>query len=147
VRKVVLLFVTLLVLLPSVAEAAAPTIVTFAGNGDPDGPLGDGGAAKKASLNVPIDVAEVPAAAGGGFVIADEGHNRIRLVRSGVISTIAGDGETCTGHIPNSVADPCGDARSATAASLNQPTGVAPLADGRVVIADRSTNVIRIVGT
>lgn len=52
-------------------------IQTVAGNGKPDGDLGDGGEPLKASLNEPWGIAFDPA---GNLFIADTYHNRIRKI-------------------------------------------------------------------
>src|SRR5207247_4861457 len=64
------------------------TITTAAGNGAP-GYSGDGGPAVDAELSGVHDVTAAP----GGFLIADTGNDRVRLVRAdGTIVTIAGSG-------------------------------------------------------
>jgi hypothetical protein len=69
--------------------AATGIISTVAGNGT-CGFSGDGGLATNASLNSPWGVA---VDASGDLYIADQGNSRIRKVLSGVISTIAGNGD------------------------------------------------------
>ena len=112
-------------------------IITVAGNGSGadggyGGDGGDGGPATAAALNYPTSVA-VDAA--GDLFIADSGNNRIREVihGSGEIITIAGNG---TGGYS-------GDGGLATAASLNNPQGVAVDAAGDVFIADSNNDRIR----
>jgi hypothetical protein len=61
-----------------------------AGNGT-QGFSGDGGPASLAQLAGPTSV---PVAAAGNVYIADSANNRIRKVSSGVISTVAGGGQT-----------------------------------------------------
>jgi hypothetical protein len=64
-------------------------IHTLAGNGTA-GFGGDGGQAKNALLNTPLDVAVDSA---GNVFIADSYNNRIRMVApSGIITTVAGSG-------------------------------------------------------
>ena len=62
-------------------------IRTVAGNGLP-GSSGDGGAATRASLNVPNHVAVAP---DGTFYVVEFGGRRVRRVdgRTGVITTLA----------------------------------------------------------
>lgn len=105
-------------------------ISTVAGNGR--GRFGgDGGPASDAALNSPQGVAVL---AGGGFLIADTGNNRIRQVwPDGHISTVAGNGH----HSFR------GDGGPAAAASLSSPTGVAALAGGGFLIADTGNNRVR----
>jgi glucose/arabinose dehydrogenase len=100
---------------------------------------GHGGPAALARLGHPSQVAALP---GGGWVVTDSDHHRIRRVDpAGTITTIAGDGRQCPRP-----ADPCGDGGRATAASLNVPHGVAVAPDGGVLIADTFDNRIRRVG-
>jgi len=92
---------------------------------------GDGGAAVAASLDRPEGLFVLP---DGGFLIADTGNNRIRKVGAdGVITTVAGTG----------VAGFDGDGGAATGLRLDQPEGVAALADGSFLIADTVNNRIR----
>jgi DNA-binding beta-propeller fold protein YncE len=101
-------------------SAATGLIHTIAGTGEAGPPdaddiaLGDGGPAKGARLNVPMDVAIGP---GGDIYIADMGHHRVRMIdgATGIITTIAGDGS------PRSA----GDGGPARGASLAGPVGLA----------------------
>jgi NHL repeat len=128
---------------PHASAAPSGLIHTVAGTGV-SGFRGDGGPATHARLSFPIDVAPVPAAQGGGFLIADESNNRIRRVSgTGVITTVAGTGAVCPGIFPNDPNDPCGDTGPATEALLDHPTGVAPLPGGGFLVADRGDGVIR----
>ena len=105
-------------------------ISTVAGNGR-RGFGGDAGPATDAALNSPQGVAVL---AGGGFLIADTGNNRIRRVwPDGHISTVAGNGH----HGFR------GDGGQALAASLNSPMGVAALVGGGFLIADTGNNRVR----
>ncbi|MEK6252036.1 MAG: hypothetical protein AABM43_08865, partial [Actinomycetota bacterium] len=109
--------------------SAAGIISTVAGTTS-FGLSGDGGPATAAQLNNPQGVAPT---ADGGFLIADRGNSRIRKVSAaGIISTVAG---TTAGF--------SGDGGPATAAQLNDPSGVAPTADGGFLIADLSNHRIR----
>lgn len=104
--------------------SAAGTITTVAGTGFPQY-SGDGAPATAAALNTPT---KVDALAGGGFLIADSGNNRIRRVWPwGTITTVAGSGRAF-GDL--------GDGGPATAATLYSPTSVSATADGRFLIAD-----------
>ncbi len=126
------------------AQAAPGDIVHRAGTGSvfpasSTVAAGDGGPAALARLGHPSQVAGLP---GGGWVVTDSDHHRIRRVDAGgTITTIAGDGRQCPRP-----ADPCGDGGPATAASLNVPHGVAVAPDGGVLIADTFDNRIRRVG-
>ncbi len=121
--------------------AAAPstvlTIRTVAGSGltsDEGGDglyAGDGGPAAAALLGAARDVSVTD---DGGYLIASPGTNTIRAVSpAGVISRAAGTG----------TAGFSGDGGPATAAQLNQPTGVAALPGGGFLVADRLNNRIR----
>ncbi len=97
---------------------------------------GDGGAATAAQLNHPTEVA---LDASGNIYIADENNNRIRevTVSSGIINTVAGNGTN--GYN--------GDGGPATAAVLNDPTGVAVDDSGNIYIADQGNYKIRKINT
>jgi sugar lactone lactonase YvrE len=110
-------------------------IQTLAGLGGGDGLggagyLGDGGPAEKAKLFTPADV---KIDAGGNLYISDSGNNRIRVIRGGVISTIAGTGQAGFG----------GDGKAATAAELYTPQKVAIAKDGSIFFADRANHRVR----
>ena len=99
----------------------------------------DGIPATQANLWLPSSVTMDGA---GNLYIADSNHNRVRMVAApvppatvGIISTVAGTGE----------ADYTGDNHAATAATLNNPSGVALDAAGNLYIADSGNNVIRMV--
>ena len=94
---------------------------------------GDGGPATAARLNF---AREVTTTAEGGFLIADQGNQRIRRVAPhGTIMTVAGNG----------TAGSAGDGGAATAAQLNNPTGVAATAGGGFLIAEPTNHRIRFV--
>jgi GT2 family glycosyltransferase/sugar lactone lactonase YvrE len=101
-------------------SAATGLIHTIAGTGEAGSPdadeiaLGDGGPARDALLQAPMDVAVGPE---GDIYIADMGHHRVRVIDggTGIITTIAGDG------IPRSA----GDGGPARGASLAGPIGLA----------------------
>src|SRR5665213_2169812 len=128
-----------LMLAAAVASAAAAqnyTIQAFAGGGTVSGSndVGDNGPAAGAILLNPTSVAVGPA---GELYIADSGHNRIRRVANGVITTVAGTG----------TAGFSGDHGPAINARLNQPYGVAVDPLGNLFISDRVNGVIRKVDT
>lgn len=109
---------------------AAGIISTVAGNGVA-GFGGDGGPATAAQLDNPRGVAIVP---GGGFLIADEQNNRIRLVdASGTITTVAGSGIVGDG----------GDGGPALAAQFESPVSVLALSPSSFLVADRGNNRVR----
>ena len=100
--------------------AADGTIQTVAGTGGGSGLggagfTGDGGPAEKSKTFSPMGL-RVDAA--GNVYICDSGNNRIRIVRNGVISTIAG------------------------VAMLSSPQKIAVAADGRLFVADRGNSRI-----
>jgi sugar lactone lactonase YvrE len=110
-------------------------IQSIAGLGGGDGLggagfVGDGGPAEKAKLFTPADI---KIDAGGNLYISDSGNNRIRVIRGGVISTIAGTGQAGFG----------GDGKAATAAELYTPQKIAIAKDGSVFIADRANHRVR----
>jgi sugar lactone lactonase YvrE len=109
-------------------------ITTVAGNGGTNY-TGDGGAATNAGLDLPGSVA---LDAAGNLYIADQDHNRIRMVAAnGIITTVAGNGT-------NSFS---GDGGPAANAGLNDPANVAVDAAGNLYIADWYNNRIRKVAT
>jgi uncharacterized protein (TIGR03437 family) len=69
----------------------------------------------------------------GNVYIADSKNNVVRMVSSGMITTIAGNGSS--GY--------SGDNGPATSAQLHYPTGVAVDTSGNVYIADLSNHVVR----
>ncbi len=121
--------------------------ITVAGGGASPNSIGDGGAATNAVLSLPTGVAMDGA---GNIYIADSAQNWIRMVcasrtsaiirgttcaGAGIISTIAGNGMARAG----------GDEAPASAAGLNDPTGVAVDGVGNLYIADTGNNAIRVI--
>ncbi len=104
-------------------------ITTIAGTGK-GGFSGDGGSATSAALNLPSSIA---VDASGNLYIADAGNHRIRKISTGLITTIAGNGNFGF----------AGDGAAATSASLYFPQGVAVDSSGNVYIADTQNNRIR----
>jgi sugar lactone lactonase YvrE len=109
-------------------------ISTFAGNGF-SSYSGDGGPATAAEIKDPRGILKDRS---GNFYFGDSYNNRVRVINSsGIIQTIAGNG----------TANYSGDGGPATAAELNNPSGVALDAAGNLYIADEANNRIRIVNT
>jgi sugar lactone lactonase YvrE len=92
--------------------------------------VGDGGPAEKAKLFSPADV---KSDAAGNLYISDSGNNRVRVIRGGVITTIAGTGRAGFG----------GDGKEAVASELNTPQKLAVAKDGSVFVADRANHRVR----
>ena len=111
--------------------ATTGIITTVAGTGSTTDPVGDGGAATSAMINLPRGVAVDTS---GSIYIADTGNERIRKVTAGtgIITTVAGT----TGGFS-------GDGGAATAAQLNKPYGVWLDASGNIFIADTDNHRIR----
>jgi sugar lactone lactonase YvrE len=115
--------------------ASTGIISTIAGTGF-SGFSGDNIAATLTRLNGPGGIAFDGA---GNFYIADASNDRIRkvTVSTGIISTVAGNGNAAYG----------GDGNSATSASLSSPNGVAIDGSGNIYIADQYNNRIRKINT
>lgn len=106
------------------------TMTTVAGTGIA-GFSGDGAQATAAQLNHPYGL---DFDCEGNLYIADNSNHRVRRVSTGgIISTIAGTG----------ISGFSGDGGAATAAKLNNLTGVALDAAGNLYIADYNNNRIR----
>jgi GT2 family glycosyltransferase/DNA-binding beta-propeller fold protein YncE len=123
-------------------DHATGFIHTIAGDGtagDEGEPVGDGGPATLAHLNMPSDVAIGP---NGDIYIADMHHQRIRKVdaRTRIITTVAGSGRWGN----------TGDGGPATQATLAGPAGIAVVSDGggkvTLFIADYYNGRVRAVG-
>jgi sugar lactone lactonase YvrE len=105
-------------------------IATFAGNGNWN--YVDAASPSAASFRNPTGIAVDPS---GNLYIADSINQAIRRVSAstGAVTTVAGKG------IPGN----SGNGGLATAATLNNPTGVALDAAGNLYIADQGNNLIR----
>lgn len=107
----------------------SPEPVRIAGVGW-TGPWGDGGPATAAVLGRPYGLAP---GSDGTLYIADLGLGKVRMVKDGVITTIAGTGETISS----------GDGGLATEAGLRNPQDVA-IGPGGVYILDGPYKIRRI---
>jgi sugar lactone lactonase YvrE len=106
----------------------AGNLTIVAGSGV-QGFAGDGGPPTAAQLNAPQGVT---VATDGTIYIADTGNQRIRVMRSGEITTFAGG-----------AAGFSGDGGPASAAMFNQPVAVAMDPAGNLLICDRGNQRIR----
>jgi len=114
---------------------ASGIITTIAGNNDSLGYSGDGGQATAAKLYNPNSIAIDPS---GNIYISDHGNFRIRKINtSGIITTIAGFGTIGFS----------GDGGQATAAKLNNVSGMTTDAAGNLFIADQNNFRIRMINT
>jgi DNA-binding beta-propeller fold protein YncE len=106
-------------------------ISTVAGTGA-QGYAGDGGAAMQALLNNPFDLAFDPA---GNLCFSDTFNHCIRRIdaRTGIITTIAGNGERGFS----------GDGRPATQAQMNEPYGIVIDRSENIYVADRLNRRVR----
>ncbi|WP_263379778.1 Ig-like domain repeat protein [Granulicella paludicola] len=122
----------------TVGSVAKGTITTVAGTGA-QGYTGDGGAATAATFNQPHGIWVDPA---GDLYISDRGNNVVRFVSSasGVVTTMAGGGATCTASGNGS----CGDGTPANSATANlTPDDVRLDSFGNLYIADQTNFAIR----
>jgi hypothetical protein len=111
-----------------------------AGTGFAGGPIGDGGPASSAGLNMPHGVSVDSQGPGSGgapsaLYIADSANSRIRKVTlaTGVITTVAGTGRPSFG----------GDGGPATAAGLDHPRFLLVAPDGSLIVADTENARVR----
>jgi sugar lactone lactonase YvrE len=112
-----------------VRKLSGGTLTVVAGGGT--GGLGDGGPATSAELSAPTRLA----LDGSGLLfISDTGHQRVRKVdlSSGVISTVAGNGEPGF----------AGDGGPGASAQLDTPAGLAA-GGGSLYIADKENHRVR----
>jgi sugar lactone lactonase YvrE len=92
---------------------------------------GDGGAGRDAALH---DPAGLVLDGEGNLFISDSGNHRIRrLDKSGILTTLAGNGASGSS----------GDGGAAISASLDTPTALALDGQGRLYVADTAANKVR----
>jgi len=116
----------------AIRKVSGSIITTLAGNGVA-GYWGDQGPAAGAQLDYPTGVA---LDVSGNLFIADSNNNAIRKISvGGIITTVAGTGD------PGDT----GDYGPATAATLNEPGGIAVDAACNLFIADTYNNRVRMV--
>jgi hypothetical protein len=106
------------------ADLAVTTAAGVPGGGFADGP------ASQARFEAQAGIA----ATGDDLLVADAGNARVRRLSGHAVTTWAGNGQV-------GGADGAG-----TVASLGAPTGLAPLGDGRWLIVDQGTSVLRLAG-
>ena len=117
-------------------DPATDLVTVVAGTGFAGGPIGDGGHAVAAGLNMPHGVAvDNPGGAPRTLYIADSANNRIRKVAldSGVITTVAGTGRPGFG----------GDGGPAVSAPLDHPRFLVVAPDGSLIVADTGNARVR----
>ncbi|MEX2316127.1 MAG: hypothetical protein WD669_03180 [Pirellulales bacterium] len=93
---------------------------------------GDGGPPERAKL---FSASDIKFDAAGNWLIADSGNNRIRIVRDGLIETLAGTGK----------ASFTGDGGPAFEATFKAPQKLAVARDGTIYIADRANHRVRLI--
>ena len=107
-------------------------MVLVAGTGDTTNGV-DGVAATIATFRGPSGIV---VDAGGNVYFTDQFHNRVRKISAaGIISNFAGQSSGISGS--------AGDGGAATAASLNNPQGLAIDAAGNIYVADAGNNKVR----
>jgi hypothetical protein len=109
--------------------------------GDPSDDLHDDGPASAATFFKPTGIAFDRQ---GDLLVADQGNNRIRRIardETGVLSPAS----IVTTIVGNGVGAFAGDGGDARAASLLIPTDVLPLPRGRLLVADRGNDRVRVV--
>jgi sugar lactone lactonase YvrE len=119
--------------------ASDGVIQTVAGNGPAQdtygaGFAGDGGPPEKAKIFSATDLKFDASSGGlGALYISDSGNHRIRVIRAGIITTVAGSGRQGFR----------GDGGKALDAELNTPQKIAVAKDGSLFIADRANHRVR----
>jgi streptogramin lyase len=111
-------------------------ITTVAGNGTM-GFSGDGGKATEAQLNMPF---HCDFDKSGNLFVADTDNHRIRKVdfKSGLISTVAGNGQKVAGDLASR-----GDGGPAAKAAVSIPYAIAVDENGDLYIVEQKTTLVR----
>jgi sugar lactone lactonase YvrE len=102
-------------------------VTSFAGDGSPsfkDGP------AATSQFHEPIGAAIAP---GGGVIVVDRANERVRMIKGGQVTTVAGNGSAGMLDGP------------ALSAKFSTPNGVAVAKDGTIYVADRFNHRIRVI--
>jgi hypothetical protein len=130
-----------------IRKVAASTgiITTIAGTGAASYDM-DNQLATKAAISGPFGVGTDSF---GNVYVSDTGNSRIREVNitTGIITTVAGNGKTCTVALDALPVAPCGDGGLATSAILRTPYGTVVDPEGNLYIADRANERVRVVNT
>jgi sugar lactone lactonase YvrE len=111
------------------------TISTVAGFGPAQdtyggGFAGDGGPAEQAKL---FSATDLKCDAAGNLYLVDSGNHRVRVIRAGIIKTVAGAGTLGFS----------GDGGPALAAQFNTPQKLALAPDGSLYLSDRANHCVR----
>lgn len=126
-------------------DGVTHNVTTFAGNGvlgEAGSSNGDGGQATAGRFIYPIGMAFDSA---GNMYVADQSEYVVRKITlaTGIITTIAGNGQQCGASGNPNQFPGCGDGGAATSASLYCPVGLAVDSSNDVFIADQCLNRIR----
>jgi len=113
-------------------DRASGMITTVVGQGGKSGDSGDGGPASAALISGPKGIVFD---ANWNLLLADSGNDKIRRVdgQTGVITTIAGTGETGV----------TGNGGPATEAQLSEPRTLAVAPDGSIYFTEPKENIVR----
>jgi uncharacterized protein (TIGR03437 family) len=127
----------------SFVRAVANGAINYVAGSGSVGFAGDGGSATATTTNTGPGVAlygprAIAFDSAGNYYLADSGNGRIRKVDTkGIITTVAGNGTLGF----------AGDGSAASAANLNQPSGVAVDGQGNIYVADTLNARIRKVSS